>query len=223
MRLIIISGLSFCFVACNESNHKNADVARHDTIVVRDTMQSQSAVTDTGRNAISTAVTMERLIVAGKQIGLTSMNENANAVAEKLGPANDGDAAMGKSIGIWYAKNDRSHYTKIFFTTNFGDSDEAKRVNHIRINSPYFSTAEHLSVGSSLHDIKQYYPAIKINGTYSSDDKRSKITVYDDQEKGIAFETDLENNCVAISVHRPGEKAFQTYLAFFNDYMPAGN
>ncbi len=160
-----------------------------------------------------------KLIVPGKSIGLTTINETAESIGQKLGTPDAGDAAMGKSISTWFSKTNRLHSTTIYFTTNFGDSSEAKRVSQVRITSPYFSTRESLAVGSNFSSINKYFPSLKLSGNYPVAPKSSTmIRVYDDVNGGIAFEINPENTCIGITIHKQGERAFQTYLDFLEGY-----
>lgn len=96
-----------------------------------------------------------QLIVPGKSIGQTKLNENAKIVFEKLGKPDNDDAAMGKSLSTWYAHHNPSGYqTQIFCSRYSGNPDETvTHVIQIRVTSPYFKTANSIGVGSTLKQI----------------------------------------------------------------------
>ncbi len=160
----------------------------------------------------------EKIIVPGLSIGPTSVNEKATLIGKVLGIPDEGDAAMGKAISTWRSKRKPFSSTSIYFTTNFGDKEEASRVSQVRITSPFFSTADRLSIGSLWKDIRLHFPTAKLSGSYTDSLMRSKVEVMDDVPGGIAFEIDTCNRCVGITVHKKSEKAFQTYLTFLPGY-----
>lgn len=213
MRIYILFFFALYCFACNNTVKENKSgkpgapaMVSHDTLIA---------------NAPPDPKETAALIVPGKSIGLTAIGETAEGIALKLGPADEGDAAMGKSIGTWYSKSNRVHSTTIYFTTNFGDSTEAKRVSQVRINSPYFSTKDDIKTSSSFAAIQQSFPAIKETGYYTVTKQiKMIIRTFDDINAGIAFEIDPENICVGVAIHKPGEKAYQTYLPFMENYHP---
>ena len=171
--------------------------------------------------ADSATIPNQKLIVPGKSIGLCSIDEKADSIGLKLGTPDEGDAAMGKAISTWRSKSNKAHSTTIYFTTNFGDKDEAKRAQQIRITSPYFSTKDKIGVGSSFEDIKKSFSSLIKTGSYPSpSDAKQSINVFDDAAAGIAFEIDPSNNCVGITIHKLGDKPFETYLNFLEGYKP---
>lgn len=163
-------------------------------------------------------------IVAGKSIGHVSIDEKMELVGAELGKPDDGDAAMGKALSIWKSKpsgkagDTVSHTITIYSTTNFGDKDEAPRVQNIRVTSPFFKTAEMVKCGSTLVFIKMQYPTVKKpTATYTDKATGEEIAIYDEQKEGIAFEINAGGKCVAIGVHKPGKRIFDTYLPMFPD------
>jgi hypothetical protein len=207
LKYIFIPLILFAFVSCNNvGKEENAIPVVADSPVTK---------TSTGSITDSMAIKPGQLIVPGKSIGLTSIDEKAKDVNERLGRADEGDAAMGKSINTWKSK-DGQHSTTIYFTTNMGATDEGPRARQIRITSPYFKTADGLGAGSSLSAVLKYFPAAKQTATYSLPGNGGEVIIYDDIRNGIAFEIAGET-CIGIAIHKPGEKAFETYLVFFNN------
>ena len=183
-------------------------------------------VTDSIPEAVikpAAVVHANQLIIPGESMGLTSINENADMVCKVLGKPDKGDAAMGKSLYTWYskpvitAKDTIINETNIFFIRNMGAVDEASRVDHIRVTSPFFMTREKIKVGSGIDDIKKQFTVNKI-ASYVSDKKKQTIIVYDDQSTGIAFEIDAMGICTGITVHKSHKRAFETYIPFFRDF-----
>src|SRR5436190_1838891 len=91
-------------IACNAgkektvtTNNATTDSAKTNTVVSTDTSQQVTAVVDT------TPVSASRLIVPGKSIGLTSLDQKIEEATKHLGPPASEDAAMGgKELDIWY-------------------------------------------------------------------------------------------------------------------------
>jgi len=202
--------------SCNNPSEKENTAAVQRDLKITDTLKEHSI---SGNPDSMPPVSGAELIVPGKSIGLTSIGERADSVHAKLGRPDEGDAAMGKAISTWYSKGDKTHSTTIFFTTNFGDKDEASRARQVRITSPYFKTKEGLSVGSPMDDISKVYPVLKKTGRYPSPkDASQMVVVMDEPDKGIAFEIDPSYKCVGIVIHRPEDKPFETYLGFIKGY-----
>lgn len=215
--------LSFFFVAflvaCNNGKEKNTesknsktDTAATNSIAVADTSQKLNTVSDT------MLIVSNHLIVPGKSIGLTSIDQKADEAMKHLGPPAMQDAAMGKELATWYSIRGKDTVSEmnIFFVTNMGERDEAKRVNHIRITSSFFTTAMLVGTGSGMNTVRQNFPGIKKIASYTSPKTKNQVIIYDDNNSGIAFE--IENGiCTGITVHKSGEMAYETYNALFSD------
>jgi hypothetical protein len=84
---------------------------------------------------------------AGVSIGQTTINESGENVHKRLGTPDGGDAAMGKSVSIWYANHDTTGYvTQMYFSRGQGN-DEIKRVKQIRVTSPFFKINNEVHTG----------------------------------------------------------------------------
>lgn len=172
--------------------------------------------------ADNTPVSASRLIIPGKSIGLTSINLKHAKAMKNLGkPANTEGAMGGKELATWYSKpvihgsDTVINEIEIFFTTQMGIENES-RVSHIRITSSFFTTAQHTGTGSHMDMIRKYFPNLKEIATYTSLKTKRQVFIYDDNKKGIAFEMD-NGVCVGITVHKPGDQAYETYNALFGD------
>ena len=207
MRLLLFSSIIFSTLllcACN---------SKQNNPVVEDN-KNQSIYADSSATSTKKPDSA-KLIIPGKSIGLTRIYENADSVFQILGKPDSSDAAMGKMMASWYRNN---HETHIFFSRNMGNADESSRVKQIRITSPYFITANGISVGSALDSINQYFPNAKNAASYISPKTKKEVIIYDDLKGGVAFEIDTQKKCIGINIHKPNEEAYETYIAFFSSF-----
>lgn len=154
----------------------------------------------------------QQLIIPGKRIGLTALEQNAETLSS-LGKPDFSDAAMGKAWTTWYSKDGQKKELNIYTTYKDAELKE-KVVRQIRITSPEFKTSEGIATGKSLTDIKKNYPEVKLVGKYKA--KGQPIELYDAVDSGIAFE--LQNDtCVSIIIHKSGKKVTEEYLTFRPD------
>lgn len=167
------------------------------------------------------AVPANRLIVPGKGIGLTSINEPTETAMKNLGKPDEGDAAMGKSMNTWFSKNNPGYKTQVYSSTQFGSNGDRPLVKSIRITNPFFQTANGLKPGSHYKDILASFNGLLLSGSYKS--PQGTVKVYDDTRAGIAFEINEQNTCVGICVHEAGEEAFVQYLPFEGSFTATGN
>lgn len=181
----------------------------------------QRAANTTGQPADATTiqssdsgntVSPSQLIIPGRSVGHTFLNESTAAVEKKLGLADDGDAAMGKSLYTWYNRHDTSGFqTSIYSETKMG-VDDTSRVKLIRITSPWFMTGERLGAGASLKSITAHYLVTKVA---SFAEHNRKVDIYD-TDKGIAFEIGADNElCSGIIIHEASRPVGPTYLPFY--------
>jgi len=156
-------------------------------------------------------ITAKQLIIPGKSIGQTKVDESMETVFERFGRPDSSDAAMGSSLAVWYADHDKGGYkTSIFSHHNYnGDNEIFQHVRKILVTSPYFRTAESIGCGSTLSQISKYYTLKKGNG-YK--EKGKPVDVYSDAAKGISFEIDAGlDKCVGIVVYKPNDEG-STYI-----------
>lgn len=197
--ILWIAGFFFCCKSRTEKNenHITATEINADTVPV--IKKDLDGVKNTGT---------AWLIVPGKSIGKTELNENADLVYKRLGKPDGGDAAMGKAVAIWFANHDsKGHSTSIYTIMDMGNSDTAL-IKQIRVTSPAFKTSEGLGVGSSLPDIEKAFNVTVVE-TFSDSGKKYQVH---DTEKGIAFEIGPDKKCVAVIVHEAVKHVSDSYL-----------
>ncbi len=147
-------------------------------------------------------VAADQLIVPGKSIGQTRLDDDMDQVIARLGKPDGGDAAMGKSTSVWYTDHDTAKAsTTIFASRQMGTADEKARVKQIRVSSPWFKTADGVMTGADKATIEKAYPHLAKAGS-----PIAKDTVYADKAAGIAFEFDGQDKCSAIIVMLPEGK-----------------
>ena len=158
----------------------------------------------------ASAISTEQLISPGQSIGQIKLEGNLSDAIKLLGKPDSSDAAMGSELATWYAKHDTAGYhTSIFAQRNMGGGDEdIAHIKKILVTSPWFKTADYISTGNTVEDIRKYYTLKEENShTY----KGQKITIYTDIAKGISFKVDDQGKCVGILVYQPNS-AVDTYL-----------
>jgi hypothetical protein len=191
LMILIVAVLA---AACKQKSNENAGAATPD---LPDTTEVR-------------AIPAEQLIKPGEGIGKITIEEGLDSVKQVLGRPDDGDAAMGSQLTTWYANHDTTGYrTSIFSRHNMGSKDEnVSHVKKILVTSPWFKTAEYMSVGNTRKDIGKFY-TLKEGNSYKA--KGQTIKTYTDVAKGISFEIDETGKCVSILVHKPNSTA-DTYL-----------
>lgn len=150
------------------------------------------------------------LIIPGKSIGKTEINQDADITFKRLGKPDDGDAAMGKAVAIWYAHHDSTGHSTSIYTTRDMGNNPAALIRQIRITSPVFKTKEGLGAASDLSDIEKTFD-LKVAEKFSDSGKQYQIF---DAKEGIAFEIGQNKKCVAVIVHEAGKTIQGTYLKF---------
>jgi hypothetical protein len=199
--VIWIAGVALCCKSKTEKeeNHSAATEIKSDT--------TSNIETDTARND---NFDKAWLIIPSKSIGKTEINQNADLVFKNLGKPDGGDAAMGKSVAIWYANHDSTgHSTSIYTTRDMGNNPTAL-IRQIRVTSPVFKTKENLGAASDLSEIEKTFD-LKVVESFMDSGKQYKI--YDAKE-GIAFEIGPNKKCVAVIVHEAGKTIPGMYLKF---------
>jgi hypothetical protein len=211
-RYLIVPILAVAISSCQQNKApksvdtiaENADTTVLDNAKVADT----TAIEMPGDKPVPLA----QLIVPGISVGQTAINEGSEVVHKKLGKPDGGDAAMGKSVSIWYANHDTTGYiTQMYFSRDMGN-DETSRVKQIRVTSPWFKVSNKIYAGMPFKIAESVYKLKKI-ATF--EDKGGKRSLYDDVKSGIGFEVDDKNMITGIVIHETGREATGTYLAFF--------
>jgi len=156
-------------------------------------------------------------ILAGTSIGKVVIGSNAATLETLLGRPDRSDAAMGKAWLIWEGRRDaHNNTTELDIYISYRDNSmQDKIVRQIRTTSTAFTTEQGTSVYASFEKVKTEFPGIKKAGHYK-EHGRSYI-IYDDKEKGIAFEfvtMDKEQTCTGIIVHEKGKSVHDIYITF---------
>lgn len=137
-------------------------------------------------------------IIPGERIGNTALGDDPENLLQRLGQPDASDAAMGKAWLVWNSQK-RTHTLAVF--TTYADSNMMRKaIRQIRVTSPRFETPEGLHTGSTLLQIKRYFPGGKSDAT-------GPVLRYNVATQGISFE--LEGNgvnatCTAVLVYPPG-------------------
>lgn len=191
-----------CLMACNQPA-KKVETTEQTTVI------TDSSTTGYKKDTISA----DKLIVPGKSIGQTALNDNGAEVTKRLGRPDAGDAAMGKSLSIWYANHDTTSYqTMVYASRQIGTNDETSRVKQIRITSPWFVTKDSVQVGSTLEQIGKTYQTKKVAYFTKAG---QMFNIY--RADGIAFEIDPQQKCTAIIVFDADSNPGSTYLPFYDN------
>ena len=155
-------------------------------------------------------------IEPGKYIGNTKLGVPTAEAAKQFGPADGGDAAMGKAWSIWYSRRksdnsiDSSRFLAVY--SMVGANQTEHHIKQIRINTASFKTKAGIKVGSSYASVKKAFPNISRTAVYEDTLRHKRIEIYDDAKRGIAFEISRKV-CTAVAVHESGE-SLNTYLLF---------
>ena len=152
-------------------------------------------------------------IVPGKSIGNISVEENAEEVIQALGQPDSAKDQTGSAVLSWYrnlpgnAADSNINSIKVLTKAISAKQEGTNRVKQIRITSSFFKTLGQAGIGSTIVFIKMQFPSLKkATGSYINNNG-STVTVYDAVKEGIAFEIGSLTKCIAIIVHKPGEKA----------------
>jgi hypothetical protein len=220
------------FTACNNKPATNDNTSAQDTITNQEAATTQpdsivanpdSVVTNNdNNNVVNDAENPESvpLIIAGESVGKIALGTDASTLQNILGKPDMSDAAMGKAWTTWYGKKRDEHNNKTeldIYTAYKDTSMREQTVQQIRTTSSFFVTADSIHVYSSLDEIKNKY-AVKKSAHYNSDGRA--ITLYDDKQKGIAFEiasANTQNICVGIIIHPKDKSVNDIYIMLHPD------
>ena len=154
--------------------------------------------------------TSDSLIVPGERIGQTHLGNDGAETLKHLPKPSGVDRGMSKTRQVWKSKPGGPLETLFIYTVNNGAMDvepsDGVTIELIRVTAKYFRTANGISTGSTLEQIRKAFP-----------DAAPLVDVpniYDDLKEGIAFEFSNEPSsdspCIAIMVHPPGESDVAT-------------
>lgn len=215
--------------ACN-SNHNSTNTS--DSVAIANDSEVSAAtdsteldsIQDNNDSAIDSRLQEiggNPLIVPGESIGKISLGMDASNLQIILGKPNMSDAAMGKAWSTWYGKNRDEHNNKTELDVYTAYKDASMRqqtVQQIRTTSSFFKTENGVHVYSSLDDIKKAYPFIKRASKYKQNGVN--ITIFDDRNNGIAFETapvELQSICIGIIIHQKQKSVNDVYITLHPD------
>ncbi|MGY3052968.1 hypothetical protein ACVWYG_001165 [Pedobacter sp. UYEF25] len=154
-----------------------------------------------------TEINQELLLLPGVAAGKVKLGQDAKEVYALLGKADAGDAAMQKSVSIWYKNHDPESFAIAIYTVRDTADNPAARIQQVRVSSPEFKTEEGIGASSSLEKIKQKYSVTKL----TDDSDGDEVLVIYDSMAGIAFET-YNGICKAVIIHRANESLKSTSL-----------
>ena len=206
------------FAACGE-NARTENISHTDPLQrTANTDDSAGKADEILKGGSSTGTNdANSLIVPGKSIGNVEFGVNDSILETEFGKPDISNAAMGKAWLTWYGKKPDQHNNKTqlnIYTAYKDTSMREKAVQQVRTTSSFFKTAGDLHVYSSLEEIKAKFSALKKVAVYK--DEGREITIYDDQQQGIAFEiatANEQNICTGIIVHKPVVKVSQVYIS----------
>lgn len=161
---------------------------------------------------------ISRLIVPGTRIGVVKLGEDSKQLAW-LGQAKGGDAAMGHFWGFWRSGS-LTHTLGIYTVRN--EEGDKELVRQIFIDSPNFSTANGIRVGSTLRKILSRYPNARRITSPADSEPHGVLQVYDDAPDGISFQVGRSGpnaayHCFGILVHQPGRSVTNEYSCLPDD------
>lgn len=214
--MITLMSCLFVFYSCanNSSSSENNHSKDSGTVTSRqhETAQPQPA-----------AVSPDYLILPGKSIGKTFLEEDAETLTSTLGKPDFSDAAMGKAWLIWFGNKPDEHNNKTeldVYITYKDSTMSSKVIKQIRTTSSAFKINDSLHVYSELSTIRRFFPDIRFTEKYQDDSRQ--ISIYDDIKQGIAFDVAMAGNqqiCIGITVHPPGKSVSDVYIRL----QPHGN
>lgn len=170
-------------------------------------VQDSTTVTAANPKVDSVAVDRALLLIPGVSAGKVAIGQDAEEVYTLLGKADAGDAAMQKSVAIWYKDHDAKSFATSIYTVRDTGDNPAARIQQIRVSSPSFSTQDLIGVSSKLEAIQKKYEVTKLTDVNTDG---SMLEIYDSL-KGIAFEI-KDGICKAIIIHKANENLKTTSL-----------
>ena len=177
------------------------------------------AVDSTASVVVDSTVKTDFLVVPGQSLGKARIGDSLAGFTKTIGPADDGNAAMGKSISTWYGR-DKESKLQVYSVIDFGSADEQPMIKAVRASSTAFRTAEGFGPGSHLRELQANYDLYLV-GKYlvSINGIQQNAHVYDDFSAGISFDISLDSLCTAVTVHPKGDSLANYYLPFEDNFM----
>lgn len=166
-------------------------------------------------------------VVPGHSVGRVYLGEKFEEAHKALGPAIEGDAAMGHSISTWRSKKRPFHELNVMSSSHAPYPDGRPNthdrwlIQQVRFTSPWFRTKPGIGTGASLRQVSKAFPRISLVA-HTRDPKGSRIDLYDDKNGGIAFEIRRADQkhpagvCTAILIHVKKMGIRNEYLPFYS-------
>lgn len=156
-----------------------------------------------------TAGANDWILVPGEAAGHYKLNSDHALMQQELGRPDAGDAAMQKSVSVWYSNHDTTSNSVAVYASRDAGNDETSRVRQIRVTAPRFETVRGIRVGTPERDIRSHYEVKDVEQFKAKDGTMSKVL---DSEEGIAFEIGADGICDAIIIHASGAERYGSYL-----------
>lgn len=157
-------------------------------------------------------------VVAGASIGNITLGMDAQNLEPILGKPDLSDSAMGKSWMTWYSDTSEAVSGKSelnVYTSYQDDGMTQKVVRLIRATSPEFRV-DSLGSGKKLEQVKAKFPQLVNVGDYAFGKTKDFVSIYDDEENGVAFEF-VRDSCISVIVHPKGKDVTLDYRMFRPD------
>lgn len=193
------------FAACSSDQSKSTDLKDSASVVDSSVDINDSSATSAPDTAV---IEQSLMIIPGKSAGNISIGQDAKEVYSALGKADAGDAAMQKSVAIWYKNHNPKSYSTSIYTARDTGENPAALIRQIRVSDPEFQTNKGVGPSSTLADIQKKYSIVKLTDITENG---IALEIYDSLE-GIAFEMDDKGICKAIIVHDANESLKATSL-----------
>jgi hypothetical protein len=161
---------------------------------------------------------VDLLIAPGTAIGKAKIGMNTEALIKAIGEPDLSDAAMGKAWLTWY--NNRNASSELDVYTAYKDSNMTERtVQLIRASSQNVSTKDSIGVGTFFGEIGKKFPGMRYVSHYRKDSTGEIVSLYADQNKGIAFEfsaVEHDKKCSSVIVFDTSRPLLSIYESFLN-------
>lgn len=205
-----------CLVACT-SEQKESE-SKTLTVSQETSLDEEENFSETDSLPIKKdTITQNQKIIPGKSIGLIKLNEDAEVVHKLLGKPTTANSGMGKSLQTWIKEttDGKTYQLSIFFSRNMGNGDEKSRAKQIRITKEAFITK--LNYRETETTLRANISEAKKMAIYTLAGSKDEFEIYDNMNAGIAFEFDPAGNVIAITVHEPGQLAFEIFTEVSSD------
>ncbi len=204
------AALAFLAVVGISSCQDEGTVVRTETIPYDSSAARHADSTLPGIHSDSlTAGANDWLLVPGESAGHTHIGSDLAVLQKELGRADAGDAAMQKSVSVWYTDHDTTNNSLTVYATRDAGNSEAAVIRQIRVTSPRYETVRGIRVGTPESNIRASYKVKDVEQFRGKDGTQSKVL---ECAEGIAFEIGADGICDAIVIHAEGTDRYGSYL-----------